>query len=70
MNVRVEASKEGLAIGLATGRAGEPDITRRNDLLRHRGLHKNTVRAYAPFALDYPNLLRRRLLQQGAQLAL
>lgn len=38
--------------------------------VRYRGLHKNTVRAFAMFALSNLYLVRRRLMPQGASCAL
>lgn len=38
--------------------------------VRYRGLHKNTVRAFAAFALSNLYLVRRRLLPPGAKCAL
>lgn len=39
-------------------------------MVRYRGLLKNTARVYALFALANLYLVRRRLLQPGAQFAL
>jgi transposase, IS5 family len=38
--------------------------------VRYRGIYKNTVRAFAAFALANLYLLRRRLLARGAQCVL
>ena len=38
--------------------------------VRYRGLHKNTVRAFAAFDLSNLYLVRRRLLPPGGQYAL
>ncbi len=40
------------------------------DKVRHRGLAKNTARAYTAFALANLYLLRKRLLPPGATCAL
>jgi IS5 family transposase len=38
--------------------------------VRYRGIYKNTVRALAMFALANLDLVRRRLMPQGARCAL